>query len=209
MRQFLQYGDNYLIGSRNLNSVILVNKDGDTIWVLGGKKNQFEDLSDGRALNFALQHMPRFKDKNHLTLFDDHVESNAVGCETDCSRGIELELDFEDFTAKLVHEYYHPIGLQSIGRGGFTALKNGNALIAWGTQPAITEHKGDKLVMDIQIGRLVNGFVPGANAPYRAFRMDWQGKPTWCPRIAVDLPSVFVSWNGATELNRWVVVSLP
>lgn len=181
--------------------------NGSTIWVLGGKNNMFQDLSSGKATNFALQHHARLHD-SHLTLFDNHFEANTVGCTVNCSRGLHLELDFTAMTAKIVAEHFHPVGLQTVGRGGFNILKNGNALIAWGTNPAITEHMGGRVVMDIQVGPLVNGFLPGVNAPYRAFRTEWTAKPTWKPSIAADSSTVYVSWNGATELAYWVVVSV-
>ena len=86
-------------------------------------------------------------------------------------------------------------------------MENGNALIAWGSQPSITEHKGDQVVMEFQVGRLSDELLFETNWPYRAFRMDWAGKPTWDPSIAVESSAVYLSWNGATELESWAVVS--
>ena len=45
---------NYLISSRHTHSISYVNgTNGDVIWILGGKLNQFKDNSDGNATNFA------------------------------------------------------------------------------------------------------------------------------------------------------------
>lgn len=157
-------------------------------------------------MDFAEHHHARIVGENHITLFDNHARKNRIGCETGCSRGLELELDFYAKTVEFVRDYYHPIGLGCAGKGGFVPLENGNALIAWGSQPSITEHKGDEVVMEIQVGRLAEELLFDTNWPYRAFRMDWIGNPAWDPSIAADSSAVYLSWNGATALESWAVV---
>ncbi len=45
---------NYLTSSRYMHSITYINgKTGEVIWVLGGKRNMFKDLSKGKATNFA------------------------------------------------------------------------------------------------------------------------------------------------------------
>ena len=45
-------------------------------------------------------------------------------------------------------------------------------------------------------------------ASYRGLKMNWTGKPFWPPSIAVDGDTrMYLSWNGATEVKRWAVVS--
>ena len=52
---------NYLVSARNLQAVLYIDgRTKDAIWTLGGKNNDFEDLSDGHALNFAWQHDAQF-----------------------------------------------------------------------------------------------------------------------------------------------------
>ena len=197
------------MGSAAFEHVILVDgTDGSILWTLGGKGNDFEDPSGGSATSFFMNHQAIFwRDDNHITLFDNAIERvNAVGCTVNCSRGLHLRTDYEAMTVEVVREYFHPLGLKVRAQGGFTSLEGGNALIAWGMQPGVTEHRGGEVVMDIQLGRIINdGF--GENAVYRAFKMDWEGKPSWDPSIAVEDGTVYVSWNGATELTGWVVVS--
>lgn len=206
-----RYGSNYLVGLNSFNYILLINgTDGSTIWTLGGEDNNFEDLSGGDATNIWSHHQPRFwMNANHVTLFDNEYERvNAVGCSVNCSKGLHLRVDYDDMTAEVVSEYYHPTSLNSLAQGSFAFLESGNALVAWGSQPGVTEHKGDEVVMDIQVGRLLNEWLEDANTVYRAFKMDWRGKPRWGPSIAVEDGTVYVSWNGATELAGWTVVSL-
>ena len=61
--------------------------------------------------------------------------------------------------------------------------------------------------MDIQDGRLGTDYLLDSNAPYRAFKMNWTGYPTWGPSIAVVGDVAYLSWNGATEVTDWAVVS--
>jgi hypothetical protein len=207
-----QYGKNYLVSSASFNHAILVNgTDGSTIWTLGGEDNDFQFLHGDPG--FAMLHQPRLlkseDNSNHVTLFDNQVERvNAVGCTANCSRGIHVKLGHEKKTAEVVREFFHPMSLKSLAQGGFTSLKGGNVLVAWGTQPGVTEHKANgKVVMDIQFGRIGNEYHPEWNAAYRVFKGHWKGQPAWDPSIAVEDGTVYVSWNGATEVAGWIVVS--
>ncbi|KAJ2903932.1 ASST-domain-containing protein [Zalerion maritima] len=198
-------GSNYLVNTRNTASVHLVDStDGSIIWTLGGKGNMFEDLSGGTATSFSHQHHVRLNG-NQVTMFDNHGVQPLVDCKENCSRALRVELDFDEMTVKLVNEYLHPRGLVSVGRGGYTPLPNGNALVAWGAQPALTEHRGSEVVMDLQVGILQNDYDLEANQPYRAFKMNWEAHPIWDPSIAVEGNTLFMSWNGATKLEKWAV----
>jgi hypothetical protein len=210
---------NYLISARHMSSIALINgTSGEPIWVLGGKRNMFRDLSNGRATNIGWQHDARFymDDETQITLFDNHGERTGP-CEpgTCKSRGLHLKIDTEAMTAEIVQEYFHPQGIDSGAMGGFETLENGNALIGWGYNPGYVEYKPDGTpVLDIQRG------VLGKNLPdmfaYRISKGNWVGRPTWPPNLAVDAPEqntmnaiIFVSWNGATDVAEWVIVSCP
>lgn len=183
--------------------------DGSVIWKLGGKHSMFTDITDGdKKASFLEQHHARLHG-SILTLFDNgSVEQGQIsGCTANCSRGLKLEIDTDSLTVKFLAEFLHPNGLTSVGRGGSTLLPNGNLLIAWGTQPAITEHKDEEVVMDIQVGPLLSDHVLETPEPYRAYKMNWEAYPPWGPDIVVENNVVYVSWNGATEVKEWIVVS--
>jgi hypothetical protein len=132
---------------------------------------------------------------------------------------MHVEIDADRKTAKLVAEYFNPIGLQSGAMGGLQQLRSGNVLTAWGTNPVFTEFKAGKAVWNVQVGTLGAWGTPTGMYVYRAYKMDWVGRPAWPPSIvAVKSPglgnstrnsTVYVSWNGATEVKSWVVVSVP
>ncbi|MBE3049282.1 hypothetical protein IMZ48_43640 [Candidatus Bathyarchaeota archaeon] len=163
-------------------------------------------------MSFSSQHQPRFLgDHNHIVLFDNGPERvSSTGCTADCARGLHLTLDHDAMTMEVAREYFPPLSLKTLVQGGFMTLENGNALVAWGSQPGITEHKEDEVVMDIQFGRIVDlqpGQFGGGGAVYRPFKGDWKGTPPWDPSIAVVGETVYFSWNGATEVAGWLVVS--
>ncbi|KAI1343487.1 Arylsulfotransferase-domain-containing protein [Xylariaceae sp. FL0016] len=207
---------NYLASFRHLCAVILINPDGDIVWQLGGKVNNFTDMSGGRATDFCFQHDAHFssEDLTEVTLFDNaHMDTEVnVTDNRNNSRALHLKLDYENMTATIIHEYYHPDRVVAAAMGGYQTLFNGNKFVAWGFQPTITEFTEDgEVVLDLQLGPY--GF-PTHEAPeiYRAKKFNWVGTPTWGPSIAGSESNgtnrgVYLSWNGATEVKEWAVLS--
>jgi hypothetical protein len=39
------------------------------------------------------------------------------------------------------------------------------------------------------------------------YRFDWEGHPAGRPAVAVGENTIYVSWNGATEVKRWEVLA--
>ncbi|KAH6898136.1 ASST-domain-containing protein [Thelonectria olida] len=208
---------NYLISSRHLWTIALIDgKDGHVIWALGGARNQFLDLSDGKATNIGWQHDARFyKNQSHITMFDNHGEQTGPckpehGCN---SRGLHLEIDTQAMTARIVQEYYHPAQINSGAMGGLSQLDNGNVMVGWGYNPGFVEYTPDgKPVMDVQRGKF-HEFQADMFA-YRVSKHHWTGRPNWLPSAAIEAPhrttekaTVWLSWNGATDIASWVVLA--
>lgn len=196
---------NYLVSARNTHTITYVDgQTGDIIWILGGKKNSFKDLSDGAATNFAWQHHARWLDENTLSLFDNahhdwHDTSDAA------SRGMIVDLDVDAHTAALRAEYTHPTPLQSQSQGNAQVLDSGNVFVGWGRCAAFSEFAADgALLCDAHFG--ASAFYSfGPVSSYRVFREAWTGAPSEPPSVVVESGSVFVSWNGATEVKTWRV----
>ncbi|KAI0452566.1 ASST-domain-containing protein [Xylaria acuta] len=202
---------NFLISARHTHSIKFVDREsGDIIWTLGGKNNDFMDISAGNATDFAWQHHARFGNaaNTQLTMFDNHNISNTIGCTVNCTRGKHVELDYENLTARLISEFYHPESLASGYEGSFQLLQSGNVFLGWGANPSFTEYTSSgECVLDVQF----DAWRPDKGYPvnYRAFKMNWKGYPTWDPEIAVLRTGtdgefkIYVSWNGATEVANW------
>lgn len=104
---------NFLVSARNTHAVYYVDaRTEEVLWTLGGKQNSFQDLSDGRALNFAWQHDARFvpmdafpelytPPSKHegvttrlMTLFDNAAMDWDYTFGTPYSRALLLELSY-------------------------------------------------------------------------------------------------------------------
>ncbi|KAK2476740.1 hypothetical protein H9L39_11964 [Fusarium oxysporum f. sp. albedinis] len=209
----------YLVSSRSLSAIILLQADSlNPRWVLGGKRNQFKDLSGGNATKFANQYDAKFVQGNEsqISFFDNQATTSGSCSGENCSRGVVVELDYEEMTVRLLHEFYHPQEISSGSGGSVQGLDNGNFLIGWGANPAITEHTSNgTVVMDIQRGVIpheTNGDPDLDISVYRAWKMEWIGRPPWGPSIASALPgneatnaTIYVSWNGDTQVDQWEV----
>ena len=86
-------------------------------------------------------------------------------------------------------------------------LPNGNVFVGWGRALAISEfsHEGE-LLFDASLLR--------KNKSYRAFRFPWSGQRLDRPACVAERASeeelrVYVSWNGATEVESWEVLTGP
>jgi hypothetical protein len=123
------------------------------------------------------------------------------------SRGVVLELDEEAMKATLRRAYTHPDKLVSTSQGNMQVLPNGNVFVGWGSQPFVSEFSHDgELLFDASI--------PPDDDSYRAFRFPWKGQPDRAPDVAADRRSddevtLYASWNGATEIESWEVLSGP
>jgi hypothetical protein len=84
-------------------------------------------------------------------------------------------------------------------------LPNGNVFVGWGSEPSYSEFGPDgKLLYDASF--------PSQVESYRAFRFPWKGQPEDRPAVVAeagpeDRVTVYVSWNGATEVDSWQVLS--
>jgi hypothetical protein len=195
--------------------------------VLGGQANQFFELPPANgisvsnpALSMSWQHHARFypgSQETEITLFDNHaLPINGFNCTANCSRGLHLKIDTSDranMTVQILHEYLHPKGLLSQSQGSMQVLDNGNVFIGWGRNPSFTEHTIDgECVFDVLFSPWRSPATNGDGLDnYRTYRMDWKATPYWDPVIAIEnhegVMTAYASWNGATEVKSWVLVS--
>ncbi|MEA3334718.1 MAG: aryl-sulfate sulfotransferase [Chloroflexota bacterium] len=187
---------NILISSRNLDEITKIDRQtGEMIWRFGGKNNQFTVLNDHRP--FSHQHDIVVLPNGHYTLFD-----NGNDLDPPYSRGLEYELDEAARTARVVDSYRHTPDIFAMGMGSTRRLPNGNLIIGWGANlTVLTEFRPDgSTALEMMFDRATS---------YRAQRVPWQGWPTWSPTL-VNLPAgsgstLYVSWNGATEIASYRV----
>ncbi|RDW75600.1 hypothetical protein BP5796_06421 [Coleophoma crateriformis] len=197
---------NYYISSRYMFTVYCISPAGDILWYLGGKNNNFTDLSGGYATNFAYQHHANWHENNTFTIFDNNG-NNVFHNPSEFSRGMTISLDLTAMTATLLRTYVHPDRILAISQGSTQQLPDsGNVFVGWGNSPAYTEFTGEgEVLCNVHYGaglffELIDlGWVKS----YRSFKGQWIGKPKTRPDIKVVGGQVYVSWNGATELAGW------
>lgn len=203
---------NYIISSRFMHSIACISADsGEILWTLGGRNNNFADLSGGRATDFAWQHQVSVQANNQLSIFDNANyrkwhEKLLEG--SDISRGMIVQLDMKNMTVELVQEYMNPGSRGTPQQGSMQVLDSGNVLLGWGYHAEYTEYSSDgEVLCDTHINPSML-FPFGFVHAYRAFRASsWIGRPNTQPDVYLDPKNgfAFVSWNGATEVSQWIM----
>jgi hypothetical protein len=187
----VERGGNFLVSARNTHTIYEISRSTGRIdWRLGGKRS---DFTLGKNARFAWQHDARRLPNGNLSLFD-----NSAGPQVrKQSRGLILHLDLAHRVANVVRTFVHSPPLVSVDQGNLQRLPNGDFLAGWGHQPRFTEF-GPRGTMRFD-GRFGRGRVDS----YRAYRFRWIGRPTRPPAVAVSGGTLYVSWNGATEVRKW------
>jgi hypothetical protein len=191
---------NLLVSARHTNAIYKIDRrTGEVLWRLGGKRSSFA-MEPGAA--FALQHDARRRADGAITLFDNVAEDLPARGRR--SRGLALRLDERAKTASVAQEWEHPDALLSPTQGSMQSLDGGGAFVGWGgRQPYFTEFAADgRTLFDAR-------FVRPDVESYRAYRSPWrargEGRPSVVATRTRQHTSVWVSWNGATDVASWRV----
>jgi len=186
-------GDSLLISARHTHALYLVDRTTGTVtWRMGGKHS---DFSLGPDAQFAWQHDARRQPDGSISMFDNHYDSGTTGT----SRGLVLAVNETTKTAVLQRQFTHA-GHRGNAMGSVQHLPNGNVLVGWGTDPAVTEFTAD--------GTAVYEATRVGTGSYRAYRSPWTAQPETLPDLAAvpgngSTMQVYASWNGATEVTKW------
>ena len=186
---------NLLISARNTWAIYKIDRtSGAVLWRLGGRQSNF---AMGSGTTFAWQHDARRQSDGTITLFDDGAAPKVESQ----SRGMVLTVDEGLRKVSLQKQYTHRGSVISANsQGNMQVLPNGNVLVGWGSEPYFTEFNANgEIVVDAKFA--------GTFQSYRAFRLPWSAQPSDNPAIAAEKTgggaTVYASWNGATEIDRW------
>lgn len=189
-----------LISARTTWSVYELDQHtGRVMWTLGGKHSSFHF---GHGAGFAFQHDARFLPTSStlLSVFDDGAGPPDVH---EQSRAITIRLNYRHMTASLVRADYHVPSVLVPFEGNVQDLPGGNQFVGWGGSPYFSE-------FDPSGHLLYDGRFVGDDSTYRAFVFPWRGTPRTVPAVATSIDgsneTVYVSWNGATDVARWRVL---
>jgi hypothetical protein len=192
---------NPLISARNTWALYDINHHtGAIIWRLGGRKSTF---TLGAGVQFAYQHDAQWLPNGNISVFDDEGAPPV----NPPSRGEVVALDRANRTATLVTSLVRTIGpVATASQGDVQALPGGGWMIGWGGLPNFTEYNAQgQIVYDAQL--------PHGENSYRVYRLPWSGQPTTPPSIAAvaaaGTSTVYASWNGATTVASWQLLTGP
>lgn len=188
-----------IVSARNTCAIYKISRrNGAVVWRLGGKKSDFALPDEAR---FYWQHDARWHDGNRLSLFDD---ASSPPKEKE-SRGLILDVDPARKRVSVARQYTHPSRLLADNQGNTQLLAGGRVFVGWGAEPYFSEFDSD--------GTLIfDGRFPANDQSYRSYLGEWTGQPQTVPDLAVgENPArgvtVYASWNGATEIDRWDVLA--
>jgi hypothetical protein len=192
--------DSLLIDARNTWAAYDTDpRTGQVRWRLGGKRSSFK-LGPGAVT--AYQHDAREQPNGNITFFDNGATPKAHPQ----SRVIELHLDTTAMTATLVRRDEHDPPLVAGSQGNMQAQPDGDWTVGWGQSPYLSEFGPDGQV-------LFDAHMPGPYESYRTYRQAWTGTPETRPAMALTRShgrlTVHASWNGATQVASWRVLTGP
>ena len=207
-------GENYLVSARHHWTIYLISgKDGSVIWRFNGDTGgDFGSIPS----HFRWQHYARAsnvtEDGMMVSIFNNKV--NGEEKPEYQTEGIAYYLpmpaskDHPPRLVKRLHTESEPLYAGTQG-SYIPDLGNGNALMGYGLLPIIREYgpawDGSDLLWQAQYGDVKSV------QSYRSFKGTWRGTPkNWDPTVVVEKvrslgAEVFVSWNGATDIDGWAV----
>ncbi|KAJ7166985.1 ASST-domain-containing protein [Mycena filopes] len=201
---------NYLISARHSKALYKIDKNGTIIWRLGGRMSDF--TPEGNETFFNWQHHARWRyNETQISFFDDGAAVLPHGSIVNeiVASGKFLNVDQDAMTVSLAKRYLpSPSTAFSLAEGSTEPYGN-TVVVGYGVHPWVTVHDADtqEVIFSAVIGP--NATAAGIST-YRVFQTSthaFTGKPTQPPSVAVLNGTVYVSWNGATHVVRYILLT--
>jgi hypothetical protein len=191
---------NVLLSSRNTWTLYDVDLlSGAIRWRLGGEHSNFK-LGPGTRTYW--QHDAEWQPGGLISVFDNGSDPPKEKQ----SRGLVLDPNLQTRTVTLVKQLTNPTKtLLASSQGNTLSLPGGNWLMGYGGLPNFTEYdSGGHVLLDGTLGKNVQDF--------RTYLYPWSGQAPGVPSVlaapgSAGTVSVSVSWNGATEVASWRVLT--
>jgi hypothetical protein len=196
----VDHDGNVIISSRETWAAYKVSRQtGAIMWTLGGKHSSFK-LAPGTYWAFQHDVESRSTNDSLFTFFDNEGGPPYIRSQ---SRAIHVAVDFTHMTARSTVDEKHSPPFATNYEGNVQALSDGD-FVGWGQQPYFTQ-------FDAHGNTVFDGHMNSRTASYRAYRFQWNATPWTQPAIIASTSkstsSVFMSWNGATNVAGWRVWS--
>jgi hypothetical protein len=208
-------GDSLLVSARHTCTIYRIDRrTGWLRWRMrgDGRKPKANDFKLGPGTKFGYQHDIRRLPNGDISLFDNASVGGSMPTVQKQSSGLILRPSGGGKSPRkvtLVHRFTHkPDPVVSGSQGAMTALPDGHAFVGWGNIFRMTEFSADGDVL------FDATFNQAPTNSYRARKARWSGIPKFRPAIAssgtaAEGGTVWASWNGATNIARWRVLTGP
>ncbi|KAK7046357.1 ASST-domain-containing protein [Favolaschia claudopus] len=207
---------NYIISARHTQTIYKIAANGTILWRLGGKMSDFTSIGNGTE--FHWQHHARWRmDQTHISLFDDgaaRLTENVTFIDEAEATGKYLKIDQKAMTVSLAKIFKPgPSRNFSLAEGSVEFYGN-EVLVGYGFLPWFEAYSFDaeERLFSAVVGpddpSLRNNNA-GINN-YRAFQTTTQrfvGHPTQPPNVSLTDGNIFVSWNGATHVASYTLLT--
>jgi hypothetical protein len=208
-------GDSILVSARHTCTIYRIDRrTGWVRWRMRGdnRKPKTNDIRLGARVRFGYQHDARRLPNGDISLFDNGSVGGSMPTVKNYSSGMVIRIrgtgrKGDPRRASLVREFRNSPDVVSGSQGSFTLLPNGNGLMGWGSTSRISEVTPEgEVAFDMT-------FNSAPTNSYRARKAQWMGIPKYRPAIAsrrtAEGTTVWASWNGATRISRWRVLTGP
>ncbi|CAG8275237.1 unnamed protein product [Penicillium olsonii] len=204
-----KYGDSYLVSSRFMCSLFFIDSSGLVKWHLHGRTGG--DFQLGLGTSFCYQHDARFisQSEERVTISLHNNDNTDFTGRTSLTTGLIIDVELQgsrQVTLKSrMWDAAEPVF--AVSQGSYQSLGNGHSLQNHGATPKIEEYdKAGAVVMRARFG------YDNTMQTYRTYRFPWVGRPSTKPSVVACSESdgktvVYVSWNGASDVQAWKVRS--
>ncbi|KAJ5279286.1 hypothetical protein N7478_004658 [Penicillium angulare] len=208
LNSIAKYGEHYLVSSRYMCSIFWIAPDGTIDWHLHGRTGG--DFNLTLDTSFCYQHDVRIESQSadSVTLGLHNNDNTEFTGSSSFTTGMVIELELQGSKKvtlkRRMWDAGDPVFAQS--QGSYQALGNHHVLQDHGAVPKIEEYdENGATVMRAWFG------YEDTMQTYRAYRYPWTGHPSTKPDVVAcpsgDNAAVYVSWNGATDVDAWKVYS--
>lgn len=192
---------NFLVSSGN--TMLCISKEnGKALWQLGGSGNEFRDESGGSATSLSNHHVASWHNNTTLLVTNNNHGDNRSNIL------VYVKLSFDKMTATVVKDVSPPVGTSS-KMDTFQLLGNDHILALDTTTSKVIESSVNETFCEVDFApsRLSSRWT----TKYHVSKYEWSAHPQTSPDIAVrpDEGAIYVSWNGATDIDAWILQSGP
>ncbi|KAJ7720838.1 ASST-domain-containing protein [Mycena metata] len=203
---------NFIISARHSQAIYKIAANGTILWRLGGKMSNF--LIEGDA-EFHFQHHARWRmDETHLSVFDDGAAVIAPINIIDepVATGKYLKVDQEKMRVSLTKQFFPSPNRNYTLAEGSVEPYGDTVIVGYGSVPWVEAYSFDteKLLFSAVIGPNNASLWNGGITNYRAFQtstLEFTGHPTQPPNVSVTNGDIYVSWNGATHVASYTLLT--